>query len=100
MTRLEAIIYAIGRLDQMPKTGIRSRVMLSECHQCFDPGYQISRVNLFDCDSLYLGIGDPEKNEMDTVILNVIRDSVTIHEAAVLIDTAYGMCSKRHKKNK
>lgn len=99
MTRLEAIIYAIGRLDEMPNDGvITSMVQLSDCHSCFEKGYRISRVNLFSRNCIYLVKGDPEKeNSYGETLMYLDRDAFDIHEVAVLIDNAYGTYLKRHK---
>ena len=98
MTRLEAIIYAIGRLDEMAKDDITSRVQLSDCHSCFEKGYKISRVNIFGRNSIYLIKGDPDEAcSYGECLMYVDRDAFDIHEAAVLLDNAYGIYSKRHK---
>ncbi len=97
MTRLEAIIYAIGRLDEMPKDSVRSsEVQLSDCHPCFEKGYQISRVNMFNNSNIYLDKADPNTG-LDETLMYLDRDAFDIHETAVLIDTAYGTYLKRHK---
>ena len=96
MTRLEAIIYAIGRLDEMPKEGVTSMVQLSDCHPCFEKGYQISRVNMFKNNNIYLDKADPGAG-VDETLMYLDRDAFDIHEAAVLIDNAYGTYLKRHK---
>lgn len=98
MTRLEAIIYAIGKLDEIPKNSITSAaVQLSDCHSCFEKGYQISRVNVFDNDNIYLDKTNPDTGCDEATLMYLNRDAFDIHETAVLIDTAYGAYLKRHK---
>lgn len=99
MTRLEAIIYAIGKLDGMPKDDdIRSVVQLSDCHSCFEKGYRISRVNMFTKKNIYLIKGKPDDECWDgETLMYLDRDEFDIHEAAALIDMAYGVYLKRHK---
>lgn len=96
MTRLEAIIYAIGELDGMPRSGVTSRVDLNKCNQCFEEDYQICRINVLGSNTLYLAKAMPTDN-IGNILLQIDRDDFDVHEAAVLIDTAYGMYSKRHK---
>lgn len=98
MTRLEAIIYAIGKLDGMPNDDIRTVVQLSDCHSCFEKGYRISRINVFKRNCIYLIKGEPDEECLNgETLMYLNRDEFDIHEAAALIDMAYGMYLKRHK---
>ncbi len=94
MTRLEAIIYAIGKLDGTPQSGLTNEVELHDCHECFANGYLISRVNIGKPD-IYLEKRNRE-GELESIIY-VNRNVVDTHTAAVLIEQAYSMYLKRHK---
>lgn len=98
MTRLEAFIYAIGRLDELTNDELTSVVQLSDCHSCFEKGYRISRVNMFNRNCIYLVKGKSDEGcRYGESLMCLDRDAFDIHEVAVLLDNAYGMYLKRHK---
>ena len=94
MTRLEAIIYAIGKLDGEPMCGMTNEISLHDCHECFEEGYLVERINIRR-ESIYLTKVNNEGGS--DAIMYVNRSHMNVHEVAVLIDNAYGMHSKRHK---
>lgn len=96
MTKLEAIIYAIGKLDEMPREGVVSCVNLHDCSQNFVDGYQICRINILGTNALYLSKKVANDN-VGNIMIQIHRDDYDIHQLAVIIDTAYSMHSKRHK---
>lgn len=97
MTRIEGIIYGIGKLDAQPTGVLVNSVDLDECHESLKKGYQLCKVNILDRNHVDLVRVNPKDGKTRDVIISVNRSQFNdTHDVAELIALAYERYSKRH----
>ena len=93
MTKIETIIYAIGKLStNTDKVGDLRKVDLHEINNGFYEGYKLTRVGNSDI-SLY----DLRGGHCDQIVM-VPMNSHDPHNMACIFLLAYDMYAKKHKK--